>query len=319
MSPIEAMRVFSTVVESGSLSAAARSLHMSTAHVSRAVQMLERRIDTPLLERAGRRTRISEFGRAYAHGVTPMLASLDESAVRLAHARLADGGRLRIGVSAALASTVLLPVLADFRTRFPAIELTLTDAPERALLDGSADCVLTYDAPSENSLVSRSLGKVPLACCASPKYIAYAGLPGHPAEIAARHSVALRMTGTPRRPQSLTFQRNGECLNLCGAINVAMDDDATRIAAAVAVAGVGVIQAPYVLLRQQLATGALLPLLDNWWPSISVQLLYQSDRHMSRRLRAWIDWSILAVGAALEAPRPQFGLAAIGTVFDAPD
>ncbi|WP_162978716.1 LysR family transcriptional regulator, partial [Pseudomonas aeruginosa] len=125
MDRFDAMQAFARVVETGSFTKAAETLHMSRTSVTQLVQQLEARLRVRLLNRTTRKLNLTADGAAYYERVIRLLAELDDAETSLSSAALAPRGRLRIDVPSPLARLLLIPALPEFHARYPDIQIDL--------------------------------------------------------------------------------------------------------------------------------------------------------------------------------------------------
>jgi len=142
MDRFDAMQAFARVVETGSFTKAAETLHMSRTTVTQLVQQLEARLRV-LLNRTTRQVNVTADGAAYYARVIRLLADLDDAETSLSTAAAAPRGRLRIDVPAPFARLILVPALPGFQARYPDIQLDLGVSDRNVdLIDESVDCVI---------------------------------------------------------------------------------------------------------------------------------------------------------------------------------
>lgn len=125
MDRFDAMQAFARVVDTGSFTKAAETLHMSRTSVTQLVQQLEARLRVRLLNRTTRKLNLTADGAAYYERVVRLLAELDDAETSLSSAALAPRGRLRIDVPSPLARLLLIPALPEFHARYPEIQIDL--------------------------------------------------------------------------------------------------------------------------------------------------------------------------------------------------
>jgi DNA-binding transcriptional LysR family regulator len=130
---LNALRIFAAVADAGGFTKASELLHLSQPAVSKAVQTLERDLAMPLLERGPRAIRLTDAGTALFARARELFAVERMAEEELRTLRGLEGGRVRIGASTTIATYLLPPVLADFRTRHPAVKLGLVSANTRAI------------------------------------------------------------------------------------------------------------------------------------------------------------------------------------------
>lgn len=125
MDRFDAMQAFARVVETGSFTKAADTLHMSRTSVTQLIQQLEARLRVRLLNRTTRKLNLTADGAAYYERVVRLLADMDDAETSLSSAAAAPRGRLRVDVPTPLARLLLIPALPDFNERYPDIHIDL--------------------------------------------------------------------------------------------------------------------------------------------------------------------------------------------------
>jgi DNA-binding transcriptional LysR family regulator len=291
MDRFDAMQAFARVVEAGSFTKAAQTLHMSKTTVTQLVQQLEARLRVKLLHRTTRQVKVTAEGTLYYERVVRLLADLEDADTRLASVTASPKGRLRVDVPAPLARLILVPALPAFHARHPEIQLDL-GVSDRVVdvIGDNVDCVLRGGELTDSSLVARRVGDLRLGVYASPAYLARAGTPAHPRELEDSHH---RIVGFLRSRSGtlapIALSRAGEQLAPRGRHVVALDDG--NAYAAAGVAGMGVLWLPRYMAQAHLDSGELVPLFEDWEvASMPLYLVFPPNRHLSAKLRVFIDW-----------------------------
>ncbi|WP_413763158.1 LysR family transcriptional regulator [Variovorax sp. Varisp41] len=305
MDRFDAMQAFARVVEAGSFTKAAQTLHMSKTTVTQLVQQLEARLRVKLLHRTTRQVKVTAEGTLYYERVVRLLADLEDADTRLASVTASPKGRLRVDVPAPLARLILVPALPAFHARHPEIQLDL-GVSDRVVdvIGDNVDCVLRGGELTDSSLVARRVGDLRLGVYASPAYLARAGTPAHPRELEDSHH---RIVGFLRSRSGtlapIALSRAGEQLAPRGRYVVALDDG--NAYAAAGVAGMGVLWLPRYMAQAHLDSGELVPLFEDWEvASMPLYLVFPPNRHLSAKLRVFIDWvdELMAKHAPLAVP-----------------
>ena len=305
MDRFDAMQAFARVVEAGSFTKAAQTLHMSKTTVTQLVQQLEARLRVKLLHRTTRQVKVTAEGTLYYERVVRLLADLEDADTRLASVTASPKGRLRVDVPAPLARLILVPALPAFHARHPEIQLDL-GVSDRVVdvIGDNVDCVLRGGELTDSSLVARRVGDLRLGVYASPAYLARAGTPAHPRELEDSHH---RIVGFLRSRSGtlapIALSRAGEQLAPRGRHVVALDDG--NAYAAAGVAGMGVLWLLRYMAQAHLDSGELVPLFEDWEvASMPLYLVFPPNRHLSAKLRVFIDWvdELMAKHAPLAMP-----------------
>lgn len=292
MDQLAAMRGFVKVAEVGSFSKAALLLDVPKPSLTKQIQSLEAHLATRLLNRTTRRVTVTPDGAAYYERALRLLSDLDELDGAMAQSQATPRGRLRVDVSPSLASGIIVPAVPDFHARFPdiQIDLSVTDRPVDLLAE-NVDCVVRAGDLTDSSLVARRVGDMQMGTAAAPAYLARHGTPQVPADLESEaHRVIGYLNARTGRTHPFSFlEPTGAERDIVGRYALAVNDGNVYMAAALI--GLGVIQVPSFMLRPHLATGALVPLLAAWpAPSMPLHVVYPQNRHLSNRLRVFVDW-----------------------------
>ena len=291
MDRFDAMQAFVRVVETGSFTKAADTLHMSKTSVTQLVQQLEARLRVRLLNRTTRRVNVTADGAAYYERVIRLLADMDDAETSLSDATTSPRGRLRVDVPSPFASLILIPALPAFHARYPEIQLDLGVSDRFVdLIGDNVDCVVRGGAITDQSLVARHVGDLQIGIYAAPSYLARAGAPGHPSEL-DRHHVVSFLGARTRKAFSGVMQRGEERIVLHGRPALAVDDGNAYLAAGLA--GLGILWLPEYMAKLHRESGALVALFEEWQlDPMPMYLAYPPNRHVSAKLRVFIDWIV---------------------------
>ncbi|WP_175665793.1 LysR substrate-binding domain-containing protein [Burkholderia ambifaria] len=305
MDRFDAMRAFVRVVEAGSFTKAAETLHMSKTTVTQLVQQLEARLRVRLLNRTTRRINVTPDGIAYYERVTRLLADMDDAETSLSSASTLPRGRLRVDVPSPFARLILIPALPAFLARYPDIQLDMGVSDRTVDIMGeNVDCVVRGGEPNDQSMVARRVANLSLGIVASPGYLALAGTPSHPAELEnSHHRIVGFSWGRAGRLYPLVMHRSGETISVQGRYALAVDDGNAYLAAGVA--GLGIMWLPHYMAKAHLERGELVTLFEDWQLApMPLYIAYPPNRHVSAKLRAFIDWVVELMNAPA-AVEPQ--------------
>ncbi|MEX3897088.1 LysR substrate-binding domain-containing protein [Paraburkholderia sp. BR10954] len=170
--------VFVTVIDSGSITAAAEKLGQTVSGVSRALTRLEQKLDTALVRRTTRRLHLTEEGDAFLRRARAILDALEEAEESVARGRQRPSGRLRVDAASPFMLHCVAPHMTAFSALYPEIRLELT-SNERIvdLLEQKVDIAIRIGALQDSTLHARALGESRLRVLASPAYLAEHGEP----------------------------------------------------------------------------------------------------------------------------------------------
>ncbi|NWB31802.1 LysR family transcriptional regulator [Pseudomonas gingeri] len=287
MDQVKAMKVFVRIYERSSFTLAAEDLNLPRATLTHTLNQFEAWLGTRLLERSTRRVRPTLDGEAYYQRCVQLLAELEEA--ELAFRTVAPKGRLRVDLQGTLAKYFVVPALPAFLERYPDIEVSISEASHFIdLIAEGVDCVLRSGNLGDSSLIGRRVANLRQVTCASPAYLRKHGEPQGLDDL-RRHQGVNYVSRATGKLFPFEFTANGELreVPLAGKVSVF----GAEIYAASAVAGLGLIQVPHYRVAEQIAQGLLKEVLpDHPPPPMPVSVLYPQNRHMSPRVRVFVDW-----------------------------
>jgi len=291
MDQIQAMRIFVRVVEAGTFTRAADSLSLPKATVTKHVQALEERLRVKLLNRTTRRVTVTPDGAAYYDRTVRLLTDLDDIEASMTNARANPRGRLRIDVGTSVAQLLIIPQLAEFHARYPDIQVDLGVSDRTVdLIGDNVDCVIRGGELSDQSLVARRIGNLEFITAAAPAYLERKGTPTHPLEIEEKHASVIYFSPQSGRHYPLEFRRGDESIDITGPYQLSVNEANAYVTSIVA--GLGIGQITSWQAQRYLASGALVQLLPDWTqPLLPVYVVYPPNRHLSAKVRAFVDWA----------------------------
>lgn len=283
-----AIQTFAKVVELGSFARAADRLGLSTSAVSRQVADLEAHLDARLLNRTTRRISLTEAGQDFYERSVQLLADLDEAESSVRAAAVVPKGSLRLTCPVTFGVRYLAPAIAEFAERHPQLLFDL-DLSDRAvdLIDEGFDLAVRIGTIGQQGLVSRRIGWTRTLCCAAPAYLAHHGPPLSPEDL-ARHE-CLTYTHVPV-PNTWHFESaTGDTHTV--RITPRHRANNGRMLVELAVRGLGVVIEPDFIVAPEIRSGRLVRLLsDLELPRGPIAAVYPSRRHLSAKVRAFVDF-----------------------------
>ncbi len=283
------MAVFAAIVEQGSLSAAARTLGLTPSAVSRIVARIEGRLGVRLLVRTTRTLTLTTEGEAYLRAARRILADLAEVEGAIAD-QASPRGRLRVTASLAHGRLYIVPLLGDFTARYPGIviDLNLSDRIVDVLA-GQADVAVRFGQLADSPLTARKLGENGRVVVASPGYLARHGAPQVPEDLLAHNCLSFNFR---RAEPGWPFRRDGRdyALAVTGSIEANNGESLAQLARA----GIGVARVGRFAVVDDLASGALVPLLEPFNPQDREPLhaLFVGGTAMAARVRVFVDFLV---------------------------
>jgi DNA-binding transcriptional LysR family regulator len=287
-----AVKTFVGVAESGSFSKTAAALDLPRNTVTKLVQSLEAHLRVRLLHRTTRRVSLTNDGSAYYERMSRILGEWQDAESGLNDAQAAPRGRLRVDMGTTMASLLVIPALPDFHRRYPDLQLDIGISDRTVnLLDERVDCVVRGGEIADPSLIARRIGELEFVTCATPAYLARHGTPAHPSELQSGHELVRYFFAGSGRKAPIDFQRGEERVSLQGRQFLAVNDSNAYLAAGLA--GLGVIHTLRFMAQAHIDSGALVEILPEWRaPPNQISIVYLPNRHLSARVRVFVDWMI---------------------------
>lgn len=288
MDRFETLRNFVAVVEAGGISAAAERLRVAKSAVSRRLAELEQHLGAQLFRRTTRQMNLTDTGRSFYERARRLLDDLEEAELAVSSEHGALQGRLKVAVPLSFGLLHLAPALAEFMARHPDLEIEL-DMNDRQvdLVQEGVDVAVRIAELEDSSLIARRLATIRHAVCASPEYLARHGEPRTLAEL--RGHRCLIYTNLPEPEVWRCRLPSGETGEV--RVHPQLRANNGQILAQVAEAGQGIVLEPTFILYQSIRARRLRPILtDHDWPDVYAYAVYPRTRHLSRRVRALVDF-----------------------------
>lgn len=296
MDKLRALQYFVAAAEGASFSAAARSLGVSVAAVSKLVGALEARLGLQLFERHAGGLALTAGGEAYLESCRPALAQLADADEQASGTLTRLRGTVVVGVQPVIAQECLTAALPRFQAMHPEIQLDIrcfmrvTEEQTRGV-----DAFLVMGWPQAGDLVQRHICAASFVVCAAPSYWAVHGMPTHPSELERHNCLCIR--GNMGTLMDLWhFRRGDERVAVAARGRLVVDNAHRDMVRDLIVAGAGVARILdwHQRLGHEIATGALVPALTDWSMDEEVppvNLLYPPSVRRIPRVRAFLDFA----------------------------
>lgn len=304
MNQLQAMRVFTRVVDLNSFSLAGKQLGMSAAAVTRSVGMLEAHLNMRLLNRSTRSLSLTEAGRLYLDGCRAVIDKLDEIESELVRATRDPSGVLRIAAPAVFANSGLATLLGAYRASNPRVDFDITayDAHIDMIEGGFDVCFATDRQPVNASLVSRKITSVKEIAVASPAYLSRRGAPRTPGDLAQHDLLAVSDA-----PRSWEFSNDdgAQRVNANGPLTA----NSYAMVRTAALANMGIALLPLPIVADDIARGVLVPVLNQFDVNGGLQhisIVYSGRNYLTMKVRSFIDFAVeqFRANAAQSVPVP---------------
>jgi DNA-binding transcriptional LysR family regulator len=283
------MKVFCAVVDNGSFAAAAGKLRLSRAMVTKHVMNLESHLNIRLLNRTTRRLSLTESGAGYYERCTQILNELEEAEAQARQSSAEPRGTLRINAPYSFATAHVAPFLPEFLASHPdlKLDLTLNDRFVDLVEEGFDVAVRIAATLPESSLAARKLAACRRVVCGSPDYFQRHGEPGTPADLERHNCLGYSFCASQGAWSFACADGRRHAVKAHGSIR-ANSADALRAAA---LGGIGVVLLPSYIVGEELADGRLKAVLtDCEAPESGIYAVYPSRRHLSAKVRAFVDF-----------------------------
>ncbi|WP_168355789.1 LysR family transcriptional regulator [Sphingomonas gei] len=294
ISDLADLNAFLAVAQARGFREAARSSGVSASTLSEAVRRLETRLGVRLLHRTTRSVAPTEAGARLIERLAPALGEVEAALEVVNGFRDGPTGTLRLNVPVSAARLVLPAILPGFLAAYPGIQLEVVAEDSFVdVLASGCDAGIRYDERLEQDMIAVPIGpRVQcFATAAAPDYLDRHGRPQHPRDLLAHACLRGRFaSGAMAGPWE--FERAGEIVRIePGGQLVVRIGGAMDLAVDMALAGVGVLHLFEGWLRPHFASGALEPVLEDWWQPFSGPFLYYSGRRLvPPPLRAFVDF-----------------------------
>jgi DNA-binding transcriptional LysR family regulator len=287
---LDELLAFRTVVDTGSISAAAAHLAQTSSGISRALSRLEQKLNTTLLRRTTRRLELSEEGQLFLVRARAILASVEAAEDELACRQLQPAGKLRVNAASPFMLHVLVPLVGDFLAQYPDIDLELHSSDRiDDLIEHRADVALRIGPLRDSTLHAKPLTAFRLRVLASPAYLKKAGRPTTVEELKAHTLLGFT------RPESLNTwplrHPDGDGLVIAPGIAASSGETLRHLA----LAGAGIVCLSDFMTAADRAAGDLVQVLmrDTLEVRQPVHAVYYRNTELASRIRCFVDFLAL--------------------------
>lgn len=291
---------FVQVVDHGGFSPASRAVGIPKSRLSRRIQLLEERLETRLIQRSTRSFTVTEAGLIFYRHCKAMMIEAEAAQEAIDSLRAEPRGVVRLTCPIALLHVHVGAMLAQFMARYPQVTVQLEETNRQVdVVNESVDLAIRVrPGPLDDSeLVMRKLADRGMCLVASPALVARFGLPSSPADLAPWPSLALSRVQQTYR-WILFGPQDQEAILHHKPRFITTDMIALRSAA---MAGVGIVQLPMMMLKEQFADGSLVHLLPQWRTRREIiHAVYPSRRGQLPAVRALIDFLVESYAGFVE-------------------
>ncbi|OGB69419.1 MAG: LysR family transcriptional regulator [Burkholderiales bacterium RIFOXYC12_FULL_65_23] len=281
---------FVQVAELGSLTKAAEKLEMSNAAASRTLLALEERLGARLVERTTRRLWLTEVGQIFYRRCSAMLSEIAEAEAEVNEATLQPTGTLHVTSSVSFSMLHIAPALPEFQRRYPLLKVQITAANRYFdFIEAGIDVAIrTREYESDSNITVRKLSRTWRVMAASPGYLAANGVPKHPDDLKSHRMLIYNLA---KDPTVLHLSRGDEHRDV--EISSAVDSNEGQVIVSTGLAGLGILIQPLYIIHDEIVAGRLVPVLLDWeLPPLTINIAYQSRRHLPAKIRVFTDYLV---------------------------
>lgn len=294
-SQLPALAWFVHIARHRSFTKAATEMEMSRAALSQHLKSLEQQLNVRLLHRTTRDMSLTEEGQRLFDALAPALKMIDTAVAELGEVPSAPNGLIRVNTSRIAARTLLEPHLGEFLARYPGLrlELVLNDGFANIIADGADVGIRLGESLDEHMVAVPITPRIEMAVVGSPDYFARHGTPRSPADLMQHNCLAYRFTSSSTLDRWSFTEPDGDghtqVFEPRG--SVVFNDDESMLKAAIQ--GVGLIKYLDICVREQLASGELVRVLQPWCQPFPGFYLYAPTRaQMPAKIRVLIDFLV---------------------------
>lgn len=300
---LKQMRMFVKVAEMGSFTKASLALNQPKAALSLGIAKLEAHLGTRLLHRTTRAVQLTQDGMFFLERCQLLLSEMEEVETMFHQDKNQIKGFLKVDVPSRIARLILIPELPKFYKQYPDLRLELCSTDRAVdLIQEGIDCVIRVGNLSDSSMIVRSIGQLEIINCASATYLKRYGQPKKLSDL-KKHLLINYSFGQHEQSALFEYSSKSQTHTLKMKSLITVNNVESYIATAMQ--GLGIIQVPSYDVREELKKGSLIQVLPEY-KSLPMQIsfLYPHKKHLSHRLKAFMDWAQESFEKYTEKMRP---------------
>ena len=288
------MIIFVEVIHSGSFTQAALNTGHSTSYVSKEINKLESRLGIRLIHRTTRSLRLTPEGELYFKQCQQIISDASELEQALSGEQLEPQGSLKISCPISFGLARLQPLFAEFMHHYPKVNLDIDLSNRKVDLIGEGfDLVIRASHQlDDSSLMSRKLVGSRGMTLAAPSYLQQHGTPSHPSELSQHQTISYSLL---KQPMLWSYEnKDGHSFQV--AVKSRVLTNSSELELSLCIAGEGISRLPEFMLGDEIERGQLVELFCDWpSPVIDVYIIYPSRKHLSTKVRCFIDFMVQRV------------------------
>ncbi|WP_318455177.1 LysR family transcriptional regulator [Photobacterium leiognathi] len=284
----DGIALFVQVVKSGGFGAAAQVMGHSNSYVSKEIVKLENRLGVRLLNRTTRSISLTPEGKSYYQECLQLISDAEQAVAHITQSTVAPKGTLKISCPVWFGKHYLKHVFSAYLTRYPdvVIDLDMSDKAIDVIGDGY-DLVIRASAKlDESSLICKRIYSSRICTVASPEYIAKHGRPIHPTDLSSHHCFCYSNLKKSNIWDYMDKAGNQTSVD----VHQRIRSNNTEMSLALVCNGDGIIRLPEFYIEQQIKTGELILLFEDYvFPMVDVYALYPTRKHLASKVRCFLD------------------------------
>ena len=283
---------FASLATSGSLSAAARDMGITTAAVSKRLAQMEARIGVPLVVRTTRRMSLTPEGEVVLEHARRILGEIDDLGQLLTSAKGRPSGLLRVNATLGFGRMHVAPVISEYSRAYPDVDVQLQlSADPPPLTEDAFDVCVRFGEPPDARIVARMLAPNRRLLCASPKYLRERGIPQTPAELSRHNCIGIRQGSDAYGVWRLTPVKGGKARAESVHVRGSLTTNDGEIAVNWALEGHGIVLRAEWDVDRYLRSGRLVQVLPQYaTPEANIYAVYQQRHQLSSRIRLFVEF-----------------------------
>lgn len=293
---------FSVLAGTGSLSAAARELGVTTPAVSRRLALMEERLGVALVNRTTRRMSLTPEGETCLERARRILGEIRDLEEVLGASRSTPTGLLRVNATLGFGRSHVAPVISRFAREHPQVEVQLQlSVNPPALTEDTFDVCIRFGAPPDARVIARHIAPNRRLLCAAPAYLARHGTPKVPGDLARHNCIGIRQGEEAWGVWRLTKGKGRHAVTQAVRTKGTLATNDGGIAVGWALDGHGILMRAEWDIARYLKSGRLVPVLPDYYtPDADIYAIYPHRHQLAVRVRAFVDF---LENAFREAPK----------------
>jgi len=288
---LDGLVIFVTVVKAGSFTKAAQNTGHSTSFISKEMNKLESRLGVRLMNRTTRSLSLTPEGESYFQQCQQIISDAEHAENSLSGQQAQPQGLLKVSCPSSFGNARMQHIISGFLEAYPLVNLDLDFSNRKVdmVAEGFDVIIRASHQLDDSSLISRRVFRSHAVTIASPRYLARYGTPKTPEDLSQHKMITYSYLKQPN-VFGYTDQNNQEHQV---PVNSRVQTNDSEMELFLCVAGQGIVRLPYFILNDELETGKLVELFSDCQKQyIDVYVIYPSRKHMSSKVRRFIDFVV---------------------------